>query len=307
MSASTPPPPVTDPATTISIPSNSVLTNTPDPIIEPFPGKIVFTCQVTQESTANQLCITNPDGSGWRQLTNDLTTDHFFASFTPDGQSIVYSSNQSGSYNIWEIDLDGNQTQLTDSGFAFAPAVSPDNTYIVYTYNPGAELSDAQLWIMDRDGADRYPLTGLDGGAWDASWSPDGARILFASQVGQNVQLFTLNAGGADLQQVTALEGLRGRNDWSANGLLATYIGGPWSREIITFDVQGQNLTYLTDGGNNLAPSFSPDGDWITFTSYLDNQQDVNGCEIYIMKIDGTNLRRLTNNDYCDWQPRWGK
>jgi hypothetical protein len=25
-----------------------------------------------------------------------------------------------------------------------------------------------------------------------------------------------------------------------------------------------------------------------------------------VMKIDGSNLRRLTDNDYCDYQPRWG-
>ena len=30
------------------------------------------------------------------------------------------------------------------------------------------------------------------------------------------------------------------------------------------------------------------------------------GCEIYIIGSDGSDVRRLTDNDYCDWQPRWG-
>jgi TolB protein len=106
---------------------------------------------------------------------------------------------------------------------------------------------------------------------------------------------------------VTNLSGVRGRNDWSSDGVtLSTYIGSDWNREIYVFDTDGQNLRQLTDGGNNLAPSFSPDGAWITFMSYRDHPLWPLGCEIYIMRVDGTDARRLTDNDICDWQPRWG-
>jgi hypothetical protein len=30
------------------------------------------------------------------------------------------------------------------------------------------------------------------------------------------------------------------------------------------------------------------------------------GSEIYIKRVDGTDLRRLTENGFCDYQPRWG-
>jgi len=30
------------------------------------------------------------------------------------------------------------------------------------------------------------------------------------------------------------------------------------------------------------------------------------GCEIYTMMITGEQLTRLIDNDYCDWEPRWG-
>jgi TolB protein len=67
----------------------------------------------------------------------------------------------------------------------------------------------------------------------------------------------------------------------------------------------GSNLEQITYGGNNLAPHFSPDGEWIIFISYRDIGQDPRGCEIFIMNLASKDITRLTNNNYCDWQPRW--
>ena len=70
--------------------------------------------------------------------------------------------------------------------------------------------------------------------------------------------------------------------------------------------LDGIELEQITNEGNNLTPNFSPDGQWIAFTSYRDHFGDDNGCEIYIMRVDGSEVTGLTNNDYCDWQPNWG-
>ena len=89
-------------------------------------------------------------------------------------------------------------------------------------------------------------------------------------------------------------------------GSIATYSGQSWQREIILTDLNNSTSHQITNGGNNLAPSFSPDGNWIAFTSYMDKYKDDDGCEIYIMRTNGSDIHRLTNNDYCDYQPRWG-
>ena len=68
-------------------------------------------------------------------------------------------------------------------------------------------------------------------------------------------------------------------------------------------NADGSDLRQLTDGGNNKAPAFSPDGQWLTFASQLDADGD---NEIFIMRVDGTDLRQLTFNQRPDWQPRWG-
>jgi TolB protein len=72
-------------------------------------------------------------------------------------------------------------------------------------------------------------------------------------------------------------------------------------------NADGSNAHQLTpSGGNSQGPSFSPDGKWVAFTAYFDHYGDDHGCEIYIIRTDGTDLRRLTDNGYCDYQPRWG-
>jgi Tol biopolymer transport system component len=145
-------------------------------------------------------------------------------------------------------------------------------------------------------------------GDGDPVWSPDGSKILFLSGQDNNAQLYFMNADGTFIQQITQLTGLRGRPDWASNLAIVTYGGEAeeHNREIILLTISGEPR-YITEGGDNLAPSFSPDGQWIVFVSYRDHFWEADGCELYLMRRDGTDVRRLTQNDYCDDQPRWGQ
>jgi Tol biopolymer transport system component len=134
-------------------------------------------------------------------------------------------------------------------------------------------------------------------------------KIMFASyDVNNTVQLFTINSDGSGLQQLTHMNYLRGRSDWSPNGKWAvTYAGEPWSRELYLIPMDGGEPVQLTPtGGNSQGPGFSPDGEWVTFTAYFNEIGNENGCEIYKINVDGTQLTQLTDNSYCNWQPRWG-
>jgi len=249
------------------------------------------------------------DGSNFRRLTTENNIRHFYPSLSPTGQSVLYSAFfAANNYEVYQLDIDdGSIAQLTNSyGVDNAPEFSPDGQTITYMHNSPAKNIN-QIIVADRDGGNAGNLPQITG--WDPTWSPDGEFILFASDRDGAVQLFTARTDGTKLHRITSLPAIRGRSDWSSDGqYVVTYSGEAWHRELYIMNADGSNVRQLTpSGGNSQGPSFSPDSKWVAFTAYFDNYSDDNGCEIYIIRIDGTDLRRLTNNDYCDYQPRWGQ
>ena len=269
-------------------------------------GKIIYTCQVDNTFGHDQICTINADGSGFRQLTNDLLHQHFYPSWAPDGNSFVFVGSHSGSSKIYEMDLEGNMHIVGDiEGELYAPMISPDGLRIIFTRH----ISDTEQYVsvVDRDGSNLLDLVAYYDSK-DPVWSEDSSKVLFTSREDGKAGIYYMNAGGTTIQKIEQLNGLDGRTDWSVDYTVATYSGSKdaHDREIVLLEIGEEPLT-ITSGGDNLSPSFSPDGQWITFMSYRDHYWESDGCEIYIMRKDGTDIRRLTDNTYCDYQPRWGK
>lgn len=276
------------------------VTVTPSPSYEEHPpsGVIVFTCSI---DTFDQICLMNVDGSQVTRLTTTAATE-FYASIAPDGTEIVFSSIRAGTFQIYGMNMDGgNLRRLSDGkGSLYAPEISPDGKTIVYTYESGPTQN---IWVMDRDGSNPHALTALPGDSLDPTWSPDGNQIAFASNRSGSRQLWVMNRDGSNPRQVTDLPDMGGRSSWSPDRTRLAFYAGPTSdHNIYTIDLSGEDLKQLTSGGDNLAPCYSPDGDWLAFTSF----RDLNN-EIYIMHPDGSEQTRLTFDPRADWQPRWGR
>src|SRR5439155_18562910 len=59
------------------------------------------------------IYLVRADGSGLRQLTNDAYKDRR-PRWSPDGKRILFDSNRSGRYELWQIGFDGSSlTQVT--------------------------------------------------------------------------------------------------------------------------------------------------------------------------------------------------
>jgi len=292
---------VTEPVYPTSNPAleeTSVLTSIPSPVPSffgdmPPTGKIAFACYIKQ---IDQICLMNADGSNRTQLT-DFKATAFYPSVSPSGDTVYFSSRQSGNFEIYSLSInDGRIEKLTDNiGSLYGPELSPNGEWIVF-----ANQGDG-LWLMKPNGKNPHPISNRDD--IDPTWSQDGSMIAFASTRAGARQLFVMNADGSNILQVTNLDNMGGRSAWSPDGTrLAFYRGPAGDHNIYIINVDGTGLVQLTNGGDNLGPSWSPDGSWIAFTSFRDGNN-----EVYIIHPDGTGLTRLTDTPISDWQPRWGR
>jgi Tol biopolymer transport system component len=105
--------------------------------------------------------------------------------------------------------------------------------------------------------------------------------------------------------------------DWSPTGEWITFAsdrGG--SFEVYLIRPDGSGLRKLVGGGGrNNHPHFSPDGCWVVFTSQragysaeeasLPRQPQPYG-DLFVVRLDGTGLLRLTHNGFEEGTPAWG-
>jgi Tol biopolymer transport system component len=265
---------------------------------QPF-GEIVLTCSL---NGYNQICLTEADGGNMTRLTSHATND-YYPSISRDGQTILFSSNRSGQFEIYSMSLDGSHLQQLTNGLydVAAPELSPDGKSIVFSSRQDGSSS---IWIMEQNGKNPHPLTDKSWNEIDPTWSADASQIAFASDQSGYVQLFVMNSDGTNLQQVSQHKlGIGGRSSWSIDGKSLVFYAGPaGDRDIYLLDMSTGIEIRLTQGGNNTGPCFSPDGNWIVFSSLRDADH-----EIFIMRTDGSQVTQLTFNHEDDWQPRWSQ
>jgi len=151
-----------------------------------------------QTGGQEDLFVARTNGSEYRRLTDDAFRDRG-PSWSPDGQSIAFYSDRSGSYQLWMIRPDGSGLeQLTRiNGTANFPVWSPDGTRIA-TAMLG---SDWRLVDMRSKESPRpiRTMPGIDASSrfWPLAWSPDGKRLAGVRVLGDgsagDVMTFTLD------------------------------------------------------------------------------------------------------------------
>jgi TolB protein len=265
-------------------------------------GHLIFTCT---RGDFNQLCMINADGTGYQQLTNQ-EAHSYYPTYSPAGRAVVFASNQNGGvFDLFLFMFDGARLfRLTEHiGNVISPSFSPDGSRILFA-NRAAE-GPTSLWTIDTTGENEDLLYAAPNTIVGADWAPVGNRIAFAMAVDQPdaYEVFIMNDDGTNIQQLTrGLPGIGGSLDWSPDGKsLLIYAGLSGDKNIFLVNVDAQTAVQLTNGGNNAASSFSPDGQWIAFNSLRNNDQ----ADIFIMRTDGTDVRQVTYDPEPDWQPQW--
>lgn len=263
--------------------------------------RIVFTCT---RGDYNQLCIINFDGTGLQQLSH-LEADDYYPVFSPSGDALLFASNRNGVFDLYSLHFNDKELfQLTDHiGNVVSPDYSPDGRKIVFAnYTADGPMS---IWIANADGLNPHLLYKGSNTIVAAAWSPNGEQIAYAMSMGipNEYEIFVMDAAGRNHRRVSiGLLGIGGSISWSPdNKYLLIYAGPVGDKDIFRLDIETSESVQLTDGGNNAAGAYSPDGGYIAFNSMRNDGQ----ADLYIMKADGSLLRRLTNDPEPDWGPRW--
>jgi TolB protein len=265
--------------------------------------KLIF--QSSREGFAcDKIWTMNTDGSDKRMVSPDhgANTCSFFF---PDGRIVFASTNHlpgacpprpetpKGArylwplypYDIFTAEADGaNLRKLTDNPkYDAEPVVSSDGKQIVF----GSQREgNFDVYIMNADGTNVRRLTdrmGYNGGPW---FSPDNTRIVW-------------RAWYPGTEEETA----QWKECMEKNYILS------FPLDLWVMDVDGSNKQLvLHNGATNFAPSWHPDGKRIIFSSNLDDwREDIrqygHNFELYLVKLDGSGLVRLTNNTTFDSFP----
>jgi TolB protein len=170
------------------------------------------------------------DGRDRRRVTTDPAPD-YFASWSPDGTQIVFTSDRGGE-DLFVIGADGagERRLTTDPAPDWGPAWSPDGTRIAFAGNARGNL---EVELVDVTGAERVALTDHPARDYDPAWSPDGTRIAFTSERDGDANVYVMNADGSGLTQLTSDPSGDWRPAWSPDG---TRIAFESSRDPAAFD-----------------------------------------------------------------------
>ncbi len=112
------------------------------------------------------------------QLTHDAA-EHIEPTYSPDGKYIAFSSNLSGSYDVWIMREDGRkQTRMTWlPGDELTPKWNPNGGNIAFVWSHGSH-SDLCTTSMNEGGSECL----TDGMHVDTySWSPDGLVVAYSA------------------------------------------------------------------------------------------------------------------------------
>jgi TolB protein len=161
------------------------------------------------------------------------------------------------------------------------------------------------IYVVNGDGTGLQQLTTDPAQEFDPSWSPDGRQIAYRAQRPPAASdIYVMNADGSGQRRIAS--GLSPA--WSPDGAWIAYGDELGSISLVRPDGSASRRVPGTWQGEY--PSWSPDGSKLAFMDsvFLPSRRGGTSSatyEVYVINLDGSGLKRLTNSPGEDGWPAW--
>ncbi len=213
-------------------------------------GKLI--AFASRRNGPSHIYVMRADGTHVRQVTHGKSDDDGPA-WTPDQRRIAFSRDR----ELFTVGSAGGPVRSLTHGLggeAANPTLSPDGKLVAYDYRrPG--FNSREVWVVGVDGSRPRLVTNLPAVSTLPSWSPDGRRIAFESNLhGKHVEIYSIGRDGRGLRRETrsAIDTIDPA--WSPNGKEIAFSrdGAIW-----TVDRTGHERK-VTSAGNDSNPVWRP-------------------------------------------------
>jgi serine/threonine protein kinase len=158
------------------------------PAFSPDGAQIAF----NQGGGKGGIFVVGATGESVRRLTDFGSNP----AWSPDGQHIVFSTDEVGSVyartsdsELWTVDLGGGAPVKIEDGDAVQPAWSPSGRRIAFWRSRNGQRDVATISAA---GGPQVPLTSDGAADWAPVWSPDGQSVYFASDRGGSMGIWRI-------------------------------------------------------------------------------------------------------------------
>lgn len=287
-----------------------------------FKSKIVFVSDRTSvgKDTRKELYIMDFDGNRKQRLTynNSMIIS---PSIAPDNQKIVYSvieakwqkaadgrAHKIKNINLYVMDLITKKTTLISglSGINSGAVFTADGKEIYLTLS---HLKNADIFKMNLQTKQTTKITKHFLDDVDPHINKEGTLMTFLSGRSGKAMIYTMDPRGLekDIKRISYVGRYNAAPRFSPDGKEIVFSSWVDNRfDLYKIDSDGNNLVRLTKNfGSNEEAWFSPDGQFIVFTSQRVISQKKAVQNIYIMNREGEILSKITEEFGKSYTPRW--